>query len=146
MLALSVHWVIEPQISQAGVAQAQQWLRSILTARDVIAARISDAELIAEELLTNIVRSLETRRGSSRLSLECKLTAAQIIMTFRDNGPPFDPLAVAAPDLAGSIEERAIGGLGVALVRELADGCRYSRVQGHNVMEDRLHRTQSDER
>jgi sigma-B regulation protein RsbU (phosphoserine phosphatase) len=146
VLALSVHWLIEPEISQAGVAQAQQWLRSILAARDVIAARIGDAELIAEELLTNAVRSLAARRGSSRLSLECELTSAQIVMTVRDDGPPFDPLALVAPDLSVGIDDRAIGGLGIALVRELADDCRYSRVQGHNVMEVRLHRTLSDER
>jgi len=132
---------MEPQISTVGVAAAQQWLRSILAARAVAADRINDAELIAEELLTNVVRSLDARGGDSRMSLDCELTQTQIVMTVRDDGPPFDPLALATPNLDDNIADRAIGGLGVALVRQLADGCRYSRLEDHNVMEVRLHRT-----
>ena len=136
-----MHWLMEPQISTAGVEQVQQWLRSILTARAVAPDQIGDAELIVEELLTNVVRSLEARGGGAHLSLDCALNQTQIVMTVRDDGPPFDPLALAAPDLEASIEERAIGGLGVAIVRRLAESCRYSRDQGHNVMEVRLPRT-----
>jgi phosphoserine phosphatase RsbU/P len=138
---LTMHWLIEPRISTAGVAQAQRWLRSILAARAVAVDRINDAELIAEELLTNIVRSLAARGGNSRLSLECELTDTQIVMTVRDDGPSFDPLALAAPDLDIDIDERAIGGLGVAIVRRMADSCRYAHIEGHNVMEVRLDRT-----
>jgi sigma-B regulation protein RsbU (phosphoserine phosphatase) len=137
----AMHWLIEPQISNVGVAQTQQWLRSILASRAVAAERINDAELIAEELLTNIVRSLDARGGDSRMSLDFELTPTQIVMTVRDDGPPFDPLSLAAPDLEADISDRAVGGLGVALVRQLADSCRYSRIQDHNVLEIRLHRT-----
>jgi sigma-B regulation protein RsbU (phosphoserine phosphatase) len=137
----AMRWLIEPQVSNVGVAQTQQWLRSILAARAVAADRINDAELIAEELLTNVVRSLDARGGDSRLSLDCELTQTQIVMTVRDDGPPFDPLSLAAPDLDADIADREIGGLGVALVRQLADSCSYSRVADHNVMEIRLHRT-----
>jgi sigma-B regulation protein RsbU (phosphoserine phosphatase) len=136
-----MRWLIEPQISNVGVAQTQQWLRSILAARAVAADLINDAELIAEELLTNVVRSLDARGCDSRMSLDCELTATQIVMTVRDDGPPFDPLALAAPDLDADISDRSVGGLGVTLVRQLADSCRYSHVDGHNVMEIRLHRT-----
>jgi sigma-B regulation protein RsbU (phosphoserine phosphatase) len=137
----AMRWLIEPQISNVGVAQTQQWLRSILAARAVAADLINDAELIAEELLTNVVRSLDARGCDSRMSLDCELTATQIVMTVRDDGPPFDPLALAAPDLDADISDRSVGGLGVTLVRQLADSCRYSHVDGHNVMEIRLHRT-----
>jgi sigma-B regulation protein RsbU (phosphoserine phosphatase) len=137
----AMRWIIEPQISNVGVAQAQQWLRSILASRAVAADRVNDAELVAEELLTNVVRSLDARGGDSRMSLDCELTHTQIVVTVRDDGPPFDPLSLAAPDLDADIDDRAIGGLGVTLVRQLADSCRYSRVAGHNVMEIRLHRT-----
>jgi sigma-B regulation protein RsbU (phosphoserine phosphatase) len=136
-----IRWLMEPQISAAGVAHAQQWLRSILAARAIGAERINDAELIAEELLTNVVRSLEARGGNARMSLDCELTQSQIVMTVRDDGPPFDPLALAAPNLEANIDDRAIGGLGVAIVRQLADSCRYARVADHNVMEVCLHRT-----
>ena len=143
---LAMRWLIDSEISTDGVGAAQQWLRSILEARAVESSRIGEAELIAEELLTNAVRSLQARGGSAGVSLECELTPAQIVMTVRDDGPPFDPLALAAPDLEGDINDRAVGGLGVLLVRQLADSCDYSRIHDHNVMQVRLHRTPSDER
>ena len=59
------HWLIEPAFSAAGVREARQWLRAILAARHVAASRIDDVELIAEELLTNIVRAA----GSARRQL-----------------------------------------------------------------------------
>jgi sigma-B regulation protein RsbU (phosphoserine phosphatase) len=135
-----MHWLMEPEISAAGVAQAQQWLYAILATRAVSAEQIGEVELIAEELLTNVVRSLQARAGNAHLSLECALTPTEIVLTVVDDGPQFDPLAHEAPEPDRAIDERAIGGLGIVIVRELADRCRYTRVDGRNVMEIRLHR------
>jgi len=134
-------WRMEPEISAAGVAQAQQWLHATLAVHDVDAEQIGEIELIAEELLTNAVRSLQGRGGAAHLSLECTLTPAEIVLTVADDGPQFDPLAHEAPELDRDIDERAIGGLGIVLVRELADRCRYRRVDGRNVMAIHLQRT-----
>jgi anti-sigma regulatory factor (Ser/Thr protein kinase) len=61
-------------------------------------------------------------------------------MTIRDNGSRFDPLSLAVPKLDVEIAERDVGGLGVHLVRELADDYRYARVDDCNVLTIRLHR------
>jgi anti-sigma regulatory factor (Ser/Thr protein kinase) len=49
-----------------------------------------------------------------------------------DDGRAFDPLQVAAPDLAAPLEERAVGGLGVHLMRHLVDDIQYRRDGGRN--------------
>jgi sigma-B regulation protein RsbU (phosphoserine phosphatase) len=136
----ATHWLIEPKISAEGVAETQQWLQAILAARDIAQSRIGDAELIAEELLTNVIRVLEPRPDAAHLSLDCALTPSEIVLTVRDDGPQFDPLEQQRPDLEGDIEKRSVGGLGIVLVRELADSCRYARVEDRNVMEIRLNR------
>jgi sigma-B regulation protein RsbU (phosphoserine phosphatase) len=136
----AVHWVIEPDVSSAGIRQAQHWLHAILAARDVSRDRIGDVELIAEELLTNVARAAGSREDA-HLSLECALTPADIVLTFRDEGPSFDPTVVESPPLDVDIADREVGGLGILLVRKLADHCRYSRVDGWNVVEIRLQRT-----
>jgi anti-sigma regulatory factor (Ser/Thr protein kinase) len=69
------------------------------------------------------------------------LTPADIVLTFRDEGPSFDPTVVESPPLDVDIADREVGGLGILLVRKLADHCRYSRVDGWNVVEIRLQRT-----
>ncbi|MEO7666310.1 MAG: anti-sigma factor antagonist [Dehalococcoidia bacterium] len=60
--------------------------------------------------------------------------ADRVRVTITDNGPPFDPLARAAPDTALSVEEREIGGLGVHLVRQMMDEVSYHRRAERNVV------------
>jgi serine/threonine-protein kinase RsbW len=50
---------------------------------------------------------------------------------LRDHGPPFNPLNQPLPDITVPAEERAIGGLGVLLVRQMSD-----RVEWHYGSED----------
>jgi sigma-B regulation protein RsbU (phosphoserine phosphatase) len=131
-------WLIAPELSAAGIREARQRVRGILTARNVATQRIDDAELIAEEVLTNVVRAAGAKTW---MSLELELTAAETLLTVRDNGLGFDPLALATPNLDADIAQRDVGGLGIHLVRELADECRYARVGDLNVLTIRLTRT-----
>jgi sigma-B regulation protein RsbU (phosphoserine phosphatase) len=133
-------WLVEPELSPSGIRAARQWLRTILAARGVATSRVNDAELVGEELLTNIVRAAGADGGKTRVSMEVKLTPAEIVMTMRDNGLGFDPLSRASPNLDAEIEDRDVGGLGVHLVRELAADCRYERIDDTNVLTIRLNR------
>ena len=133
-------WLIEPERSPEGSRTARRWLRQILAARQVADSRIADAELIAEEVLTNVVRVSSLGEGASWMSLELALTPSRIAMTICDNGPEFDPLSRESPNLDAHISERDVGGLGIHLVRELADDCRYERIDDHNVLSIRLNR------
>jgi serine/threonine-protein kinase RsbW len=49
-----------------------------------------------------------------------------------DDGPEFDPLSAAEPDTTLGVEDRPIGGLGIALVRRLMDEVAYERRDGRN--------------
>jgi serine/threonine-protein kinase RsbW len=51
-----------------------------------------------------------------------------------DDGPAFDPLLLPAPDVAASLEERKVGGLGVFLVRQMMDAVSYQRVAARNQL------------
>lgn len=119
---------------------ARRWLRQILAARQVADSLIADAELIAEEVLTNVVRASSSGDGVPWMSLELALTPVRIAMTICDNGEAFDPLSRESPNLDADISERDVGGLGIHLVRELADDCRYERIDDHNVLSIRLNR------
>ncbi len=137
----AMHWLITPRVSVTGVLEAQKRLHAILAARDVDTARIGDVELIVEELLANIVRAAESDGGDVRVSVDCALTPAEIVLTVRDDGREFDPLAFESASIDVDIAERRIGGLGIPLVKQLADTCHYSRIGGANVLELRLRRT-----
>ena len=55
------------------------------------------SELIAEELLTNIIRAADIEGRPTHVTMDCALTPAAIALTVRDDGREFDPLAVEEP-------------------------------------------------
>ena len=55
-------------------------------------------------------------------------------MTITDDGIPFNPLNQRSPDTSLSIGEREIGGLGIHLVKSMADECSYTRKIDRNVL------------
>lgn len=132
-------WLIEVENSAAGVRRAQQRLRGILQSRLIAAEQQHDLELITEEWLTNVVRACG-RQPLVKLSMDVVLTRAQIVLTFRDDGVAFNPLEAEGPDLDAHIGERPIGGLGLLLVRQMADTCHYARVDDCNLLQIRMNR------
>ena len=73
------------------------------------------------------------------LELLATVEGNQLAMEFRDDGRPFDPLSQPTPDLYADIADRPIGGLGVHLIRELAEEVAYARDDGQNILRIVLH-------
>lgn len=76
------------------------------------------------------------RAGEVRVHL--RHTGDALELTLSDDGDAFDPFHAPPPDLSGTVEERRIGGLGVHLVRTLADSFGYERANGRNIVSLRL--------
>ena len=84
--------------------------------------------LILEELFTNVVaHGYASDAAAGTVAVALGWRDGRLIIDFSDDGRPFDPLALAAPDLDKTGEERPIGGLGVHIVRSLVDEARYRR-------------------
>lgn len=92
-----------------------------------------DLRLVAEEVLTNIVQYAHVGTEERPVELRLSASGGSLRMEFRDEGAPFNPLDAPMPDLDTGPEARAIGGLGVHLVRSLVDEARYSREGSVNV-------------
>lgn len=91
-----------------------------------------NAELILEEVLTNLIKYAFTDSAAQRIELMLQLEPAGIILRFEDDGKPFNPLDVPPPAVPGSIEEAVPGGLGLVLVRRFAKSVDYERRDGRN--------------
>ena len=57
-----------------------------------------------------------------------------VVITFIDGGIPYDPLAKADPDTTLSADERAIGGLGIFMVKKTMDEIAYEYKDGQNIL------------
>ena len=88
--------------------------------------------LILEELFTNTIN--HGHCGDCDFLIWISLTANEdnIAVSYLDQGPPFNPLAMSRAQLDVPAEERRIGGLGVYLARELTMASDYAYVYGRN--------------
>ncbi|MBB4264744.1 ATP-binding protein [Roseospira visakhapatnamensis] len=94
--------------------------------------------LALDEVLTNVITYAFPKDdpGPRAIHVDVSLTNGVVRAMVRDDGRAFDPLTeVPPPDLDASIDDRAIGGLGVHFLRTLMDGCSYSRRGDRNELE-----------
>jgi serine/threonine-protein kinase RsbW len=91
--------------------------------------------LIVEELFTNTVTHGHGGDCDAAVVVALTRSSGSVELRYEDAAPAYDPLArlVAAPaSLAAPVEARAVGGLGIHLVRQLASGARYAYEDGRN--------------
>lgn len=73
--------------------------------------------IVTGEAVTNIVRHAHQNRPGSQMEMHLQVLTDSVVMTFRDEGEPFDLAAV--PELPPG--ELRIGGRGVFLMRKMMD-------------------------
>lgn len=92
-------------------------------------------DVITDEVFSNICRyAYGAGAGDASVCFRFDGEKNEVSLTFRDRGIPYDPLESPEPDVTLSAEEREIGGLGIFLVKQLADGVRYERDGDTNVL------------
>jgi len=90
-------------------------------------------DLVLEEIITNVIKYGAGDRVAT-IAVDLLHEGQRIFGTVRDDAAPFDPLSLAPVDVTAHIDNRAVGGLGIHLVREMTDALAYRREDGHNVM------------
>lgn len=94
---------------------------------------ILDTQLAVEEAVTNIILHGYKDAGGEILVL-CRASRGIVEIQLEDRAAPFNPLSLPEPDLAGDIEDRQIGGLGIFLVRRVMDEILYRFEDGKNIL------------
>lgn len=99
-------------------------LRECLDARGLHGAPRYNVELVFEEIATNIIR-----HGSpiGEVELALSFTEHEVVLTFEDDGVPFDPRLQPDPVIPSSLDEAPVGGRGLPLVRNVATRIEYAR-------------------
>ena len=92
-------------------------------------------DIAIDELFGNIAHyAYDPETGPATVRVEVEKEPLCVIITFIDNGIPFDPLAKKDPDTTLSAEEREIGGLGIFLVKKTMDDISYEYKNGQNIL------------
>ena len=95
--------------------------------------------MVAEEMLTNIAQhawtGAQVGRGSVQVEAIPHDESIEVTLRTEDDGAPFDPTRATEPDLDAPLEERALGGLGILMIRRMTDRQIWRRIAGSNVFE-----------
>ncbi len=90
-------------------------------------------DLVLEELVLNVVHHGSSDGEEGEIKIELVSDAETVVIDIIDDGRPFDPLTDAPePDTESTIEDRAVGGLGIHLVRTMMDDVTYQREENKN--------------
>lgn len=92
-------------------------------------------DIAIDELFTNIASyAYHPKNGMATVRVEVQQDPMAVVITFIDQGIPYDPLAKEDPDITLSAEKRPIGGLGIFMVKKSMDDIRYEYKDGRNIL------------
>ncbi len=88
--------------------------------------------LAVDEAMANIMEHAyqDDLDGSMEIELELTADGERFVVILRDQGKPFDPGSVEAPDLKQHVHEGRKHGLGLYLMRSVMDEVSYTFVEG----------------
>jgi sigma-B regulation protein RsbU (phosphoserine phosphatase) len=90
--------------------------------------------MVLDEMLNNVVNYAYRDDKEHIIEVEFILSGTRLVINLRDDGVPFNPFALDPPNIALSLDDREVGGLGIFLVRNVMDEYLYSRHIGRNVV------------
>jgi len=123
--------VIEADINEVpGVTTAiEEAMRVFAFPEDAIL----DLQLAVEEAITNaIIHGYHGAVGEVEIIIHA--TRGVVEVRIEDCAPPFNPLLLPEPDLGSDLDKRQIGGVGVHLIRQVADEVTYRYTGGKNIL------------
>ena len=120
------------QIEELGRLEA--WLREFSEHHGVDERDFLTLNLVLEELFANVVRHGHDDDDEHEVEIRLSVVDLDVHIEVEDDGREFNPLEVAPPDLDVPIQERAVGGLGIHLVRSFVDHMDHRRSDGKNIV------------
>lgn len=123
------------------IPQEQNQLGDLVAAIDGVLVRegvppgvVHDVQLVTEEVVCNALDHGRVEGREHEISVGIGIQGGLITLEFRDDCIAYNPLEHPYPDLEADIADRPVGGLGVHLIRELAEDVSYVREEPHNVL------------
>lgn len=92
-------------------------------------------DVAIDEIFSNIANyAYKEALGTATVSIGFSGLPKKAVITFTDDGVPYDPTKKEDPDTTLSADERQIGGLGIFMVKKSMDDMIYEYRNGKNVL------------
>ena len=123
---------LENQLSE--LPRLSRWIGRIANQFSMSDEDLFRIDLVAHEMVSNIVNYAYGDNKRHVIRLEFRLTQRFVEIRLLDDGRPFNPFREPKKKLPESLAEAEIGGLGIHLVRAYTDEYRYERERGQNIV------------
>lgn len=128
---MDLHNYLTIHSGETEIPRVNEELEKIMSKAGFAMKEILDMQLALEEACINIIRhGYRGANGAILIAMDYK--DGRFMVTIEDSSPPFDPTQFQEPDFTSDLERRPIGGLGIHLMRSLADEMRYEPENGKN--------------
>ena len=111
-----------------------RWLGCASARMGLAANEAFNLDVCANAAVFNIISYAYDDDQPHEITLDLTRTDTGVRLTIRDSGKPFNPLTWPAHQGALRLEEARAGGLGIHLLRQLAPGSAYRRINGINEL------------
>ena len=119
--------------TRENLAKVNEAVEDFLADKPISFKTRTQIDLAVEEIYINIASyAYPDSEGNAEIILS--ENNGEVVMTFIDEGVPYDPLAKPDPDTTLSASERQIGGLGIFLVKKIMDSVTYKYEDGKNIL------------
>ena len=95
---------------------------------------VFEINLALDELFTNIISYGFNDDQEHLIKVTIKPQTEVLCLRIEDDGIPFNPIEFETPDVACSVENCKIGGLGIHIMRKLMDDIIYQRSDDKNIL------------
>ena len=107
----------------SSIQELSRFVAEFLSGQGLAPSNAYDIELILEELFTNV---LKYSSGTDTVAIRLVRQDQTITISLSEfDVEAFDITRAPEPDLSRPLAERRVGGLGIHMVRQLADTIRY---------------------
>ncbi len=124
---MSGSFILHVRSKGDAIAPANEAAETWLATQEISPDAMFFASLTIEELVTNCIKYGYDDSTEHGIDIELSVANHTLTITVVDDGRAFDPFVVPPPDTSGPIEDRSVGGLGIHMLRELADNMSYER-------------------
>ena len=112
--------------------EAVQLFGETLTRKLSVIPKVANkVNIVIDEIYSNIVHYSDAKLAK----IEYRIEKGRLVLTFTDNGKPYNPLETKEPDLTISAEDREIGGLGIFIVKRMSESMKYEYENGKNILQ-----------
>ena len=126
---------LDIQASNEHLPEVLGFVESELEHLDCSMKIITQIDIAVEEIFVNIASyAYNPEIGPATIRIEVTEDPITVVISFIDNGKPYDPLAKPDPNLNIPLQERRKGGLGIFMVKKTMDDVSYEYKDGQNIL------------